>query len=325
MKVLLFGGAGYIGTHVAMAFLDRGDHVGIYDNLSSGLRSNVPEGAEFFEGDILDREKVAEVLSKGWDAAVHLAAFKAAGESMVKPEKYSENNISGSLIIMTECEKHGCMNFILSSSAATYGEPKYLPIDEKHPTNPENYYGYTKLCIEENLKWYSKLKGLHFAALRYFNAAGYDVDGRMMGLECNPANLIPVIMECAVGIRKEVGIFGTDYDTPDGTCIRDYVHVTDLADAHVAAADYLMNKKEDLIVNLGSETGISVREIVETARRVTGQPIPSVDSPRRPGDPAKLVASSTLAHEKLGWSAKHSDPETLIGSTWKVYKENFKK
>lgn len=325
MKVLLFGGAGYIGTHVAMAFLDRGDHVGIYDNLSSGLRSNVPEGAEFFEGDILDREKVAEVLSKGWDAAVHLAAFKAAGESMVKPEKYSENNISGSLIIMTECEKHGCMNFILSSSAATYGEPKYLPIDEKHPTNPENYYGYTKLCIEENLKWYSKLKGLHFAALRYFNAAGYDVDGHMMGLERNPANLIPVIMECAVGIRKEVGIFGTDYDTPDGTCIRDYVHVTDLADAHVAAADYLMNKKEDLIVNLGSETGISVREIVETARRVTGQPIPSVDSPRRPGDPAKLVASSTLAHEKLGWSAKHSDPETLIGSTWKVYKENFKK
>lgn len=325
MKVLLFGGAGYIGTHVAMAFLDRGDHVGIYDNLSSGLRSNVPEGAEFFEGDILDREKVAEVLSKGWDAAVHLAAFKAAGESMVKPEKYSENNISGSLIIMTECEKHGCMNFILSSSAATYGEPKYLPIDEKHPTNPENYYGYTKLCIEENLKWYSKLKGLHFAALRYFNAAGYDVDGRMMGLERNPANLIPVIMECAVEIRKEVGIFGTDYDTPDGTCIRDYVHVTDLADAHVAAADYLMNKKEDLIVNLGSETGISVREIVETARRVTGQPIPSVDSPRRPGDPAKLVASSTLAHEKLGWSAKHSDPETLIGSTWKVYKENFKK
>ena len=325
MRVLLFGGAGYISTHVAMAFLDRGDHVGIYDNLSSGLRSNVPDGAEFFEGDILDRNHVAEVLSKGWDAAVHLAAFKAAGESMVKPEKYSENNITGSLIIMTECEKHGCMNFILSSSAATYGEPKYLPIDENHPTNPENYYGYTKLCIEENLKWYSKLKGMHYAALRYFNAAGYDVNGRMMGLERNPANLIPVIMECAAGIREQVGIFGTDYDTPDGTCIRDYVHVTDLADAHVAAADYLMQKKEDLVVNLGSETGISVREIVETARRVTGQPIPSVDSPRRAGDPAKLVASSALAHEKLGWSAKHSDPETLIESTWKVYKANFKK
>ncbi len=325
MKVLLFGGAGYIGTHVAMAFLDRGDKVGIYDNLSSGLRSNVPDGAEFFEGDILDREHVAQVLSQGWDAAVHLAAFKAAGESMVKPEKYSENNITGSLIIMTECEKHGCMNFILSSSAATYGEPQYLPIDEKHPKNPENYYGYTKLCIEENLRWYSKLKGLRYAALRYFNAAGYDVDGRMLGLERNPANLIPVIMECAAGIRKEVSIFGTDYDTPDGTCIRDYVHVTDLADAHVAAADYLMRTNEDLVVNLGSETGLSVREIVETARRVTGEPIPAIDSPRRPGDPAKLIASSALAHEKLGWSAKHSDAETLISSTWKVYQANMKK
>ena len=325
MKVLLFGGAGYIGTHVAMAFLDRGDKVGIYDNLSSGLRSNVPAGAEFCEGDILDRNRVAEVLSEGWDAAVHLAAFKAAGESMTKPEKYSENNITGSLIIMTECEKHGCMNFILSSSAATYGEPQYVPIDEKHPCNPENYYGYTKLCIEQNLAWYSKLKGMHYAALRYFNAAGYDVDGRMKGLERNPANLIPVIMECAVGIREKVGIFGTDYDTPDGTCIRDYVHVTDLANAHVAAADYLMEKKENLVVNLGSESGLSVREIVETARRVTGQPIPSVDSPRRAGDPAKLIASSALAHEKLGWTAKHSDAETLIESTWKVYKANFGK
>ncbi|MBO8436156.1 MAG: UDP-glucose 4-epimerase GalE [Spirochaetes bacterium] len=325
MKVLLFGGAGYIGTHVAMAFMDRGDTVGIYDNLSTGLRSNVPEGAEFYEGDILDRARVSEVLSKGWDAAVHLAAFKAAGESMVKPEKYSENNITGSLIIMTECEQHGCMNFILSSSAATYGEPQYLPIDEKHPNKPENYYGYTKYCIEENLKWYSKLRGMHFAALRYFNAAGYDVDGRMLGLERNPANLIPVIMECAAGMRKDVHIFGTDYDTPDGTCIRDYVHVSDLADAHVAAADYLIKNKEDLIVNLGSETGLSVREIVETARKVTGQPIPSVDSPRRPGDPAKLVASSTLAHEKLGWSAKRSDAETLISSTWRVYQANMKK
>ncbi len=320
MRVLLFGGAGYIGTHVAISFLDRGDTVGIFDNLSSGLRSNIPEGAAFYEGDILDRARVSEVLSEGWDAAVHLAAFKAAGESMLKPEKYSENNITGSLIIMTECEKHGCMNFILSSSAATYGEPQYLPIDEKHPADPTNYYGYTKLCIEENLKWYSRLKGMHYAALRYFNAAGYDTDGRMMGLERNPANLIPVIMECAIGERKEVGIFGTDYDTPDGTCIRDYVHVTDLAEAHAAAADYLMRTGENLVVNLGSEKGLSVREIVETARRVTGEPIPSVDSPRRAGDPARLVASSALAHEKLGWSAKRSDAETLIESTWKVYK-----
>ena len=322
MKVLLFGGAGYIGTHVALAFLKRGDKVGIYDNLSSGLRSNVPDKAEFFEGDILDRKRVAEVLAKGWDVAVHLAAFKAAGESMVKPEKYSENNITGSLILITECINNGCKNFILSSSAATYGEPQYLPIDEKHPKRPENYYGYTKLAIEENLSWYSKLKGLNYAALRYFNAAGYDTNGEMTGLERNPANLLPVIMEVAIGARKEIGIFGTDYDTLDGTCIRDYVHVSDLADAHVMAADYISQRNENLVVNLGSENGISVREMVETARRITGQPIPSKDCPRRPGDPAKLVASSSLAHEKLGWSAKKSDVETLISSTWNVYLKN---
>ena len=322
MKVLLFGGAGYIGTHVAMAFLDRGDTVGIFDNLSTGLRSNVPENALFYEGDINDRERVAEVLSEGWDTAVHLAAFKAAGESMVLPEKYSYNNISGSLIIITECEKHGCMNFILSSSAATYGEPQYIPIDENHPKAPENYYGYTKLCIEQNLAWYSKLKGMHFAALRYFNAAGYDTDGRMLGLERNPANLLPIIMECAIGKRAKIGIFGTDYDTPDGTCIRDYVHVSDLADGHVAAADYIIKNKENLIVNLGSETGISVKEMVEAARRITGQPIPADDCPRRAGDPARLVASSKLAHEKLGWVARKSDIDTLVESTWKVYLAN---
>ena len=166
---------------------------------------------------------------------------------------------------------------------------------------------------------------MRFAALRYFNAAGYDTEGRMLGLERNPANLIPVIMECAAGIRKDVHIFGTDYDTPDGTCIRDYVHVSDLADAHVAAADYLIKNNEDLIVNLGSEQGLSVREIVETARRVTGKPIPSIDSPRRPGDPAKLVATSTYAKKELGWSAKYSDLDTIISSTWHVYEENMKK
>ena len=289
MRVLLFGGAGYIGTHVAMAFLDRGDTVGIYDNLSSGLRSNIPEKAEFFEGDILDREHVAEVLSKGWDAAVHLAAFKAAGESMVKPEKYSENNITGSLIIMTECEKHGCMNLILSSSAATYGEPKYLPIDEKHPTCPENYYGYTKLCIEENLRWYSKLKGLHYAALRYFNAAGYDTEGRMLGLERNPANLLPVIMEAACGMRDSIKIFGTDYDTPDGTGVRDYIHVMDLAEGHVKALKKLEDKPDVRIYNLGTGKGYSVLDVLHAYEAACGHPIPYVMDPRRPGDVAAVT------------------------------------
>ena len=309
MKVLLFGGAGYIGTHVALAFLERGDEVGIYDNLSTGLESNVSPKAKFYLGDILDREHVREVLSEGWDVAVHLAAFKAAGESMVKPEKYSENNITGSLIL----------------SAATYGEPQYLPIDEKHPTNPENYYGYTKLCIEENLAWYSKLKGLNYAALRYFNAAGYDVDGKMLGLEKNPANLIPIVMEAACGMRPNVLIFGNDYPTDDGTGVRDYVHVTDLADAHVKAADYICSKNKNIVVNLGSEKGLSVMQIVEAARRITGKEIPAIISPRRPGDPAKLVATSTYAKKELGWSAKYSDLDTIISSTWRVYEENMKK
>lgn len=325
MKVLLFGGAGYIGTHVALAFLDRGDTVGIFDNLSSGLESNVSPKAKFYLGDILDRERVSEVLSEGWDVAVHLAAFKAAGESMIKPEKYSENNITGSLIMITECVKHGCKNIILSSSAATYGEPKYLPIDENHPTNPENYYGYTKLCIEENLAWYAKLKGINFAALRYFNAAGYDTTGRMTGLERNPANLIPVVMEAACGMRDHVAIFGDDYPTEDGTGVRDYVHVTDLADGHVKAADYLVKNNKSLIVNLGSESGLSVKQIVDAARRITGVDIKAVMSPRRAGDPAKLVATSSKAKEILGWQAKYSDLDTIISSTWNVYKLNMEK
>ncbi len=325
MRVILFGGAGYIGTHVALSFLERGDEVGIYDNLSTGLMSNVSDKAEFYLGDILDRNRVREVLSKGWDVSVHLAAFKAAGDSMLKPEEYSENNITGSLILITECIKAGCMNFILSSSAAVYGEPEYLPIDEKHPTNPENYYGYTKLAIEENLKWYSRLKGLNYAALRYFNAAGYDVEKKMLGLERNPANLIPVVMETATGARPNLLIFGNDYPTEDGTGVRDYVHVTDLADAHVRAADYIRKKKKNLVVNLGSQTGLSVMQILEAARRITKKEIPAIISPRRPGDPAKLVASSEYAKKELGWSAKYSDLDTIISSTWNVYEENLKK
>ncbi len=325
MKVLLFGGAGYIGTHVAMAFLDRGDTVGIYDNFSTGLHSNVSPKAQLFEGDILDRKRVSEVLSQGWDAVVHLAAFKAAGESMIKPEKYAENNITGSLILISECVKHGVMNFILSSSAAVYGEPAYLPIDEAHPKAPENYYGYTKYCIEENLEWFAKLKGLKYAALRYFNAAGYDPDGKMLGLERNPANLIPVVMEVAAGMRPNLLIFGNDYPTPDGTGVRDYVHVTDLADGHVRAADYLIQNNRSIVVNLGSESGLSVQEIVDAARKITGKEIPAEYVARRPGDPAKLVASSTKAHDELGWTAKYSSCDSIIESTWRVYQANMAK
>ncbi|MFP3041047.1 UDP-glucose 4-epimerase GalE [Treponema primitia] len=322
MKILIVGGAGYIGSHVAREFLDRGHKVTVFDNLSSGLRGNLLSEAEFIHGDILDYTGLSRAAQGGFDAVVHLAAFKAVGESMVKPEKYSVNNINGTVNILNAAVEGGIKNFVFSSSAAVFGQPEYLPIDEKHPTNPESYYGFTKLEIERFLGWYDKLKGIRFAALRYFNAAGYDVKGRITGLESNPANLIPVIMEAACGIRKEVQIFGNDYDTPDGTGVRDYVHVSDLAAAHAAALDYTSKNDRSITVNLGSETGISVLEIVEAARRITGKPIPAKIVGRRAGDPAKLTATSKLAHELLNWTAKYSDLETLIKTSWNAYQKN---
>ena len=322
MNILIIGGAGYIGSHVAREFLDRGDAVTVFDNLSSGLKANLFPEARFVQGDILDPAALASAMEGGFDALVHLAAFKAAGESMTKPEKYSVNNITGTLNILNAACAAGILRVVFSSSAATYGEPKYLPIDEDHPTEPENYYGFTKLEIERFLAWYDKLKGMRFAALRYFNAAGYDVRGRISGLERNPANLLPVVMEAACGMREKVLVFGDDYDTVDGTGVRDYVHVSDLAAGHAAALDYLTRKDKSLIVNLGSESGLSVLELIESARRVTGRPVPAEIVARRPGDPAKLTASSKRARELLGWTAKHSDVDTLVRTSWEAYRKH---
>ena len=238
MKVLVIGGAGYIGSHVVKELMKAGHEVTVFDNLSSGLRENLFEKNGFIYGNILISQDLDAAFSQGFDAFVHLAAFKAAGESMVKPEKYSVNNITGTLNIMNAAVKYNCMKMIFSSSAATFGEPQYLPIDENHPQNPINYYGFTKLEIERFMTWYDNLKGLKFAALRYFNAAGYDPEGEIHGLEQKPENLLPRVMEAALG-ERELKIFGTDYETRDGTCIRDYVHVTDLARAHVMALDYI--------------------------------------------------------------------------------------
>ncbi len=321
MNVLVIGGAGYIGSHVVKELNKQGHKVTVFDNLSSGLRQNLFKQNGFIHGDILIKEQLDAAFARGFDAFIHLAAFKAAGESMVSPEKYSVNNITGTLNIINSAVEHNCKRMVFSSSAAVFGEPQYLPIDEAHPKNPENYYGFTKLKIEEFMAWYEKLRGLRFAALRYFNAAGYDVDGEIYGLEQNPANLLPIIMEVACGMREKMKIFGNDYDTRDGTCIRDYIHVTDLAVAHVKALEWIAKNDKSLTVNLGSEKGTTVTEMVEAARRITGKPIPADYAERRPGDPASLVASAKYAAQVLGWKAQHSDVDTLLETTYKAYQK----
>lgn len=320
MKALIIGGAGYIGSHVARHFLDNGHKVTVFDNLSTGQMVNIFPEEEFIKGDILNQAELDSAMAGGYDLIIHLAAFKAAGESMIKPEKYSVNNITGTINILNSAVKAGIPNLVFSSSAAVYGEPAYLPIDEEHPKNPENYYGYTKLAIEQFLGWYDKLKGLKFAALRYFNAAGYDGQGRIKGLEKNPANLLPIIMEAASGIRDRLSIFGNDYPTPDGTCIRDYIHVSDLATGHLKAAEYLIKNRQSLTVNLGTGNGISVQEMSDKAKAITGVDFKVEYAPRRPGDPANLVASSDKALKLLGWKAVHSSVENLISTSWNMYK-----
>lgn len=320
MKVLVIGGAGYIGSHVVKEMTKAGHKVTVFDNLSSGLRCNLFPENDFIYGNILIPSDLEAAFAQGFDAFVHLAAFKAAGESMIAPEKYSVNNISGTINIMNAAVKFGCKKMIFSSSAAVFGAPEYLPMDEDHPKNPENYYGFTKLEIERFMAWYDQLRGMRYAALRYFNAAGYDPEGQIRGLEQKPQNLLPRVMEVAAGMQDKIKIFGTDYDTRDGTCIRDYVHVTDLARAHVMALDYITKNDKSLTVNLGTEKGTTVKEIIDAARRITGKPIPSEDVERRPGDPACLYATSKRAKELLGWEPKYSDVDTLVKTTWEVYK-----
>lgn len=317
-KILVTGGAGYIGSHIVLELNRLGYKVLVVDDMTKGNSKNLFKENEFIEGEIQDPKVLKKVFSEEIFAVFHFAAWKAAGESMTHPEKYTLNNLNGTFRLLTAMIENNCMNFIFSSSAAVYGAPRYLPVDENHPKSPENYYGYTKLCIEENLVWYDKLKDLKFAALRYFNAAGYDVEGRILGLEKTPANLLPIIMEVAVGERESLQIYGGDYDTEDGTCIRDYIHVSDLASAHVLALDYIAKEKKSIAVNLGSENGFSVLEMAELARKITNRPIPQKIVERRPGDPSKLLASSKMAQELLNWKPRFSSAETLLESMWKV-------
>ena len=324
MKVLVTGGAGYIGSHIVLDLLNADHEVVILDDMSRGAEKNIHADAQFIRGSTLDASKVRKALAGGVEAVVHLAAFKAAGESMTDPEKYSTNNISGTLTLLNTMVADKVKTIVFSSTAAVYGYPEYLPMDEDHPTEPINYYGYTKLAIEQYLKWYGQLKGVKFAALRYFNAAGYDDHGRVLGLEKNPANLVPIIMEVASGQKQVFELFGNDYDTPDGTGIRDYIHVTDLASAHLLALDYLLSH-DHLTVNLSSGESHSVLDVVKMAEKVTGRNIAYNVVNRRSGDPAELVATSKLAKETLGWEPIHSGLEELLSSIWKVYQHNFEK
>ena len=329
MHIVVIGGAGYIGSHVTRGLLDAGHSVVVFDNLSSGLRENLFREAAFVHGDMQHELDLLAVLGGDYpggaraDAVVHLAAAKAAGESMANPEKYSTANLGGTIKVLNAMCAVGITRLVFSSSAAVYGTPEYIPVDEHHPTAPINYYGFTKLEIERILHWYDELRGLRFAALRYFNAAGYDPSGRVRGLERNPANLLPILMEVAVGARPELQIFGDDYDTPDGTCIRDYIHVTDLAEAHRTALDWIDANDASRTVNLGTGVGISVAEMADTARTITGHPIPARVVARRPGDPAQLVAAAGEAERILGWKARHSSANELIATSWDAYKRAY--
>jgi len=321
MKLLVIGGAGYIGSHVVKDLLNARHEITVLDNLSSGLRDNLFPENSFVHGDILNYPFLLKTMQTGFDAVFHFAAFKAAGESMLEPEKYSVNNITGTLNILNAMCETGIKIMIFSSSAATYGSPEYLPLDETHPTNPDNYYGFTKLEIERFMDWYERLRGIKFAALRYFNAAGYDVEGVVTGLEQNPTNLMPVIMEAACGMRKKLIIFGNDYDTKDGTGIRDYIHVNDLSTGHLQALEYIAKTGNSLTVNLATGVGYSVLDVYHKAREITGIDIPMEIGPRRKGDPAALYAIGTRAKELLGFVPQYSDPDTLVSSMWKVYKK----
>lgn len=318
MKILVTGGAGYIGSHVVLALCEGGYEVEVLDDLSSGNREAVDDRAEFIQGSTLNNDNVATALN-GVDAVIHLAAFKAAGESMIDPGKYSQNNISGTISLLNAMITHEVDKFIFSSTAAVYGYPKYLPLDENHPLEPINYYGFTKLEIERILKWYGELKGLKYATLRYFNAAGYDPQRRIQFLEKNPANLIPIVMEVASGRREKMEVFGNDYDTTDGTGVRDYIHVTDLATAHVKAIEYL-NENESIILNLATGESHSVLDVINKTKEISGKNIPYHIVDRRHGDPAELYAGTTLAFDQLDWKANHSGLKSLIETTWQVYK-----
>lgn len=321
MNILVTGGAGYIGGTVSSLLATAGHQATVLDNLCHSKRDEVPEGVDFIEADIADRPRVESLLRElKPDGVLHFAALIEAGESMKKPEIYFRNNTACTLSLLEAMHATGTSKLVFSSTAAVYGEPVSLPIEEAAALAPTNAYGESKLLVEQMLKWFNRVHGLRYVSLRYFNVAGA-LPGRGEAHEPE-THIIPLILDVALGRRASISIFGEDYDTPDGTCIRDYIHVVDLADAHILALNSL-STHERLIMNLGNGDGFSVKQVIETARKITGHPIPAEIRPRRNGDPARLVASSELAKTTLSWQPKYPELESILASAWQWHQQRY--
>ncbi len=316
MSILVTGGAGYIGSHCVATLVDRGIDVVVVDDLSKGHKAAL-KGGRFYQGSVADKDFLNEVFTEeSIEAVIHFAAYSLVGESMQIPEQYFRNNVTAGLSLIETMIEHKVPYLVFSSTAATFGEPERVPIEENDRQIPTNPYGESKLIVEHMLKWCDQAHGLKYCALRYFNVAGARADGSI-GEDHRPeSHLIPIILQVAQGKREKLSLFGTDYPTKDGTCIRDYIHVDDLIDAHILALDYLRAGNPSTAFNLGNGQGFSNREIMEAARRVTGHPIPVSEEGRRPGDPAILIASSQKAMDVLGWRPKYTNIEDIIATAW---------
>ncbi len=323
MNVLVCGGAGYIGSHTVYELIERGHSVVVVDSLVKGHKAAVHNDAKFYLGDIRDEEFMDRVFKENQiDAVIDFAAFSLVGESVNEPFKYYENNVYGTLKLLEAMERAGVKKIVFSSTAATYGEPENDIIVESDKTNPTNPYGETKLTVEKMLKWADNAYGIKFVALRYFNAAGAHISGKIGEDHSPETHLIPIILQTALGQREKMFIFGDDYDTPDGTCVRDYIHVTDLADAHIKALEKLFKTNESGIYNLGNGKGFSVKEVIEKAKKVTGKDFKVEIEARRSGDPSTLIASSEKAIKELGWKPKFNTLDKIIETAWNWHKDH---
>ena len=323
MSILVLGGAGYIGSHTVYELIEKGKEVVVADNLETGFMQAVHPKAKFYQGDIRDKAFLDDLFSKEKiDGVIHFAANSQVGESMTNPLKYYDNNLHGTMVLLKSMVEHDVDKIVFSSTAATYGEPERIPILENDKTEPTNTYGEKKLSMEKMMKWTGKAHNLRYVALRYFNACGAHKSGKI-GEAHNPeTHLIPLILQVPLNQRKYISVFGNDYDTKDGTCVRDYIHVTDLAQAHILALEYLSNGNESNVFNLGNGVGFTVNEIIETARNVTGHSIPAKMESRRAGDPSQLIASSEKAKTVLGWKPEFTDINSIIETAWNWHRNH---